>query len=149
MKGELRIMGTSGDEMVQWDTEVQETVDTASQRFAELLLGGHLGFVTIGETRQIKEFDPTAERIVVTIPLAGGYEEEIMTTSGLMAGFANSIVPCQLMNMNPYGVNTWGRTHHKNIPGNIEAEAGATPLGPLVLFLQRQKNALRPCCWNT
>ena len=72
MTGELRVMGLSGDERLEWDTEVQETVDTAATRFAELLLAGHVGFVTSGETRKLEAFDPTAERIVMTIPMAGG-----------------------------------------------------------------------------
>lgn len=72
MKGELRVMGSSGDEKIQWDTDVQETVDIAAKKFAELLLSGHLGYVTVGQTRSLSEFDPNAERIVMTIPLAGG-----------------------------------------------------------------------------
>ena len=73
MKGELRVMGPGGDERVEWDTEVQETVDMAAARFAELLLNGHSGFVTSGDQPQkLEEFDPAAERIVMTMPMAGG-----------------------------------------------------------------------------
>ena len=75
MKGQMREMGPSGDERIEWDTEVQETVDQAAARFAELLLNGHVGFATAmdGHTdRRLEEFDPTAERIVMTMPMAGG-----------------------------------------------------------------------------
>ena len=72
MKGVMRVMGPSGDERIEWDTEVQETVDTAAAQFARLLLNGHVGFVTKGEPRKLEEFDPTAERIVMTMPMAGG-----------------------------------------------------------------------------
>jgi len=65
-------MGPGGDERVEWDTEVQETVDMAQARFAELLLNGHVGFVTTGTTQKLEKFDPTAERIVMTMPMAGG-----------------------------------------------------------------------------
>jgi hypothetical protein len=69
----MRIMNMRGDEEVEWDTEVQETVDAAAARFAEVLLAGHQGFVTSpGDTKQIKEFDPLAERIVVIPPMVGG-----------------------------------------------------------------------------
>jgi hypothetical protein len=72
MRGELRVMGPAGDERLEWDTEVQETVETARKRFAELLLSGHVGFATTGETRKLEAFDPQAERIVMTMPMAGG-----------------------------------------------------------------------------
>ena len=72
MKGEMRVMGPGGDERVEWDTDVQETVEAAATTFARLLLSGHVGFVTVGETRKLEEFDPTAERIVMTMPMAGG-----------------------------------------------------------------------------
>jgi len=72
MKGEMRVMGPGGDERLAWDTDVQETVDAAALRFAELLLSGHRGFVTTGETRALEAFDPQAERIVMTVPMAGG-----------------------------------------------------------------------------
>ena len=73
MKGELRVMGPSGDERVEWDTEVQETVDQAAATFAERLLNGHVGFVTSSDQPQkLEKFDPTAERIVMTMPMAGG-----------------------------------------------------------------------------
>jgi len=72
MKGELRVMGPSGDQKIEWDTEVQETVDTAQAQFSRLLLNGHVGFVTTGTPRKLEEFDPEAGRIVMTPPLSGG-----------------------------------------------------------------------------
>ena len=74
MKGQLKIMKVGeGDRSVEWDTEAQETVDAAKALFAEHLLGGGMGFVTLGENqRRITEFDELAERIVVTMPTAGG-----------------------------------------------------------------------------
>ena len=72
MKGELRVMGPEGDQRIEWDTEVQETVDTAKAQFSRLLLNGHVGFVTTGTPRKLEEFDPEAGRIVMTPPLSGG-----------------------------------------------------------------------------
>jgi len=74
MKGAMRIMSVeSGDKEMQWDTEVLETVDAAAARFAELLLTGHMGFVTSeSPARRIKEFEPQVGRIVVTLPMVGG-----------------------------------------------------------------------------
>jgi len=73
MKGTMRVMGPEGDSPVEWDTEVQETVDAAKQRFAELLLAGHVGFVTsTGKAERIEEFNPEAGRIVVVMPMIGG-----------------------------------------------------------------------------
>ena len=80
MKGQLRVMfplgakASPGDQVVEWDTEVQETVDRAAATFAQLLLSGHVGFATAGgqTDRRLEEFDPTAERIVMTMPMVGG-----------------------------------------------------------------------------
>lgn len=73
MKGQMRVMGPGGDELLEWDTEVQEMVDAAKQRFAELLLAGHVGFVTSSDRpRKLEQFDPEAGRIVMTMPMAGG-----------------------------------------------------------------------------
>jgi len=68
----MRVMGPGGDERVEWDTEVQETVEAAQTMFSRLLLSGHVGFVTTGTTQKLEKFDPTAERIVMTMPMAGG-----------------------------------------------------------------------------
>jgi len=73
MKGVMRVMGPEGDRPVEWDTEVQETVEAAKAQFAKLLLSGHVGFVTSERpSRKIEEFDPEAGRIVVVMPMAGG-----------------------------------------------------------------------------
>jgi dihydropteroate synthase len=73
MKGEMRIMNASGDERLVWDTDQVETVEAAKARFAEALLGGGLGIVTVGGEKKLsRQFDELAERIVVTPPMVGG-----------------------------------------------------------------------------
>jgi len=73
MKGVMRVMGPEGDRPVEWDTEVQETVEVAATTFARLLLSGHVGFVTSERpSRKLEEFDPEAGRIVVVMPMVGG-----------------------------------------------------------------------------
>ena len=77
MKGEMRIMNQRGDERLEWDTEVQETVDAVAARFAELLLAGYIPIATTPsdtsrETERLDEFDPLSERIVMIPPMVGG-----------------------------------------------------------------------------
>ena len=75
MKGQMRILNAQGDEKVEWDTEVQETVETAASRFAELLLTGSIPIIPShggNAAKRLQEFDPNAERIVMIPPMQGG-----------------------------------------------------------------------------
>ncbi len=75
----MQIQGRKGDEPVMWDVAVKEEVDAAQEKFAELLLGGHLAFSVNAEGdprgmegELIREFDSKAERILMVPPMAGG-----------------------------------------------------------------------------
>lgn len=73
--GELAIMGRQGDLPVAWDKTKPEQVETARRMFKDLRAKGYLAFTVNKEQardQQITEFDPEAEKIILSPPLAGG-----------------------------------------------------------------------------
>ncbi len=74
MTGQLTVMDRRGHSTVTWSTDLQETVDTANQRFNELLSEGYTAFemhdATTGE--QITEFDAEAETILMVPRMVAG-----------------------------------------------------------------------------
>jgi hypothetical protein len=65
---------TLPDEMsVSWDVDKSNEVDIARERFLEYLGDGWMAFSDEPEgRRQIFDFDPSLERIVLLPPLGGG-----------------------------------------------------------------------------
>ena len=75
--GEMRIMGTVGDEKLTWDHADDIQIQTAKKKFQELLSKGYKAFISkdiAGQKKgeQITEFDPTAERLIMVPAMAGG-----------------------------------------------------------------------------
>lgn len=74
---EMRIMGASGDDKITWNHEDDLETKTAANKFKELIGKGYKAFISknVAGTRkgeQITEFDPTAERLIMVPPIAGG-----------------------------------------------------------------------------
>ena len=70
----LRILDQNGDTALEWDVADDLSVEEVREKFDELVSAGHLAYridsPTSGEV--IRNFDPTAEEIIVTAPLVGG-----------------------------------------------------------------------------
>ena len=68
-------MGTSGDMKIAWDRSKPEEVATAKQAFDTWRGKGYAAYRTnkAGEKGEvIREFDSTAERITLALPMVGG-----------------------------------------------------------------------------
>jgi hypothetical protein len=65
-----------GDTKIIWDPENEAEVESARRTFSDLVGARRfLAFRVAGEGRkgeQIREFDPDAEKLVITPPMAGG-----------------------------------------------------------------------------
>lgn len=65
----------AGDLKVIWDPDNQHEVRAAEQQFSKLRKAGHLAY-TVDEKgkkgKQITEFDPKAEKIILAPALRGG-----------------------------------------------------------------------------
>ena len=76
MKGELRVLDPSkGDIKLVWDSENEDEVELAEKQFDEAKKKGFLAFKAKkdgSKGKQITEFDPESEKIIMTPPIAGG-----------------------------------------------------------------------------
>lgn len=75
--GCLSVLDRTGDTRLMWDKGNKDEVDNAKATFERLVKKGkHLAFKAVGKKgeqgEQIKEFDPTAERIILVPQMAGG-----------------------------------------------------------------------------
>ncbi len=73
--GEMAIMGTEGDVKQMWDSENPEEIAAAKATFDKLTKKGYKAFSVKkdGEKgKQIYEFDPDAEKIVMAPVMKGG-----------------------------------------------------------------------------
>lgn len=65
-----------GDVPIMWDKNNPDEVATAERAFNELTGKGHLAYKAEGKRgergRQLRRFDPDAERIILVAPHAGG-----------------------------------------------------------------------------
>lgn len=71
----LKIMGSQGHQTLTWDVAVEETATEPRLKFKEFSERGWLSFIVAPDTkqsRQIFEFDPNAENIVMVAPVSGG-----------------------------------------------------------------------------
>jgi hypothetical protein len=78
-EGTLHVLDHTGDTPVMWDTRKPDTVEEVRAKFNELIKAqGCAAFATTRQDErgltgtQLREFDPAAERIIVTRPLQGG-----------------------------------------------------------------------------
>jgi hypothetical protein len=73
--GVMAIMGKSGDERITWNSNDQLDTARAKKIFDDLIASGHLAFrIKDGSTKgeQISEFDPKAQRLLMSPALRGG-----------------------------------------------------------------------------
>lgn len=70
----MRIQDKTGDTEMTWNPSDAASVKAVADVFDNLLSEGHMGYITDnnGGGEVIRTFDPTAEEIVVTVPLVGG-----------------------------------------------------------------------------
>jgi hypothetical protein len=74
--GEMAIMDrVAGDLKVIWDPENENEISAAREQFDSLRKKGYMAY-TVGERgrkgTQIREFDPSAEKMILAPPLVGG-----------------------------------------------------------------------------
>lgn len=75
MTSTLSILDHTGDTRIEWDGDDPASVEIARASFDAALRKGHLAYrVGAGgrQGEQIREFDPAAERIVLSPQLVGG-----------------------------------------------------------------------------
>lgn len=74
--GEMAVMGKEGDTKIIWDKSKKVEVDNAKASFDRLIKEGYSAFLVAGDKgekdRQIKEFDPNAERLIFVPPFQAG-----------------------------------------------------------------------------
>ena len=72
----MHTLDASGDTKVIWDKDNADEVSSARRTFNELLGKGYLAYKAEGKKgekgEQIREFDRTAERIILVKPSQGG-----------------------------------------------------------------------------
>jgi hypothetical protein len=76
---EMRILDLSGDTKIIWDADRKDEVDNARESFDRLTKKGKPGYLAFevkkgkpGRGRRITEFDPEAERLILSPPIVGG-----------------------------------------------------------------------------
>ena len=74
MNGKLIVLNESGDTVHDWDSEDPISLDIVRGVFSEKLSQGHLAYRMEGRGSGVvvKEFDPSAEEIVLAPPMVGG-----------------------------------------------------------------------------
>jgi hypothetical protein len=72
--GSLRRLGAPGDVRTSWDPDNEDEVAIARRTFDDLKGKGYRALTHDRghEPREIEEFDPDAERLVMYGPMAGG-----------------------------------------------------------------------------
>jgi hypothetical protein len=72
---ELIIPDKSGDERITWDPNDKKSTEKARERFKELLRSGWSFFrmkTDLKTGEHIRDFDPTAKKILAVAPMCGG-----------------------------------------------------------------------------
>mgnify|MGYP001617764561 CR=1 FL=1 len=73
--GQMSILDQTGDKKVEWDSKDDGETEVARKTFDNATKKGFLAYkVGIGSRKgsRLHEFDPAAERIILTPPVAGG-----------------------------------------------------------------------------
>lgn len=73
--GELCVMDHTGDTKLMWDRTRPDEVDAARDTFNKLRAKGYLAYTVKpdgGSGTVITEFDPLAEKIILSPPVVGG-----------------------------------------------------------------------------
>lgn len=73
--GEMRAIGPEGDTKLVWNANNTAEVDAAEQMFDTLTAKGYAAYSVAeggGQGEVIRGFDPTAQKIILAPPMAGG-----------------------------------------------------------------------------
>jgi hypothetical protein len=74
--GVLEIMDHTGDTKIMWSKDNEDEIDAARTQFDTLVKKGYTAFRVTGKDgkpgEQIREFDPKAERIILSPPVQAG-----------------------------------------------------------------------------
>ena len=74
--GVLHVMDHTGDTRLMWDKGNDDEVSTAREMFRKLKAKGFLAYTVRGKKGEkgevLREFDPSAERIIMSPQLVGG-----------------------------------------------------------------------------
>ena len=72
----FRVLGESGDTKIIWDKRKEDEVDAAKATFKALTKKGYRAFHVTGKDgekgEEMKEFDATAERLILVPQMSGG-----------------------------------------------------------------------------
>jgi hypothetical protein len=71
----LKYQSRSGHTTIEYDTDDAKQVEETREKFNELIRTNYLAYGrTAGSTEatQLRDFDPTVEETVMTLPIAGG-----------------------------------------------------------------------------
>ncbi len=75
-QGSMAVLGANGHTNLVWDRTKEEEVEGARDMFSAIKNEGYMAYKLEGQDGRkgevISEFDPNAERIVLTPPLQGG-----------------------------------------------------------------------------
>lgn len=78
MKGKMRVLNARGDTAIEWDTEDEASVKEAEKQYEALQRRRMVGFAiqtakgTKREGRQLDQFEPQEEEILMVPQIAGG-----------------------------------------------------------------------------
>jgi len=76
MQGEIVILDESGDTKIIWDSDKPEEVENAKETFNRFKKKSYVAFKVVGKEgtkgEQLREFDPSADRIIFSPPITGG-----------------------------------------------------------------------------
>lgn len=73
--GELAVMDRTGDTKVMWDAGSEDEVSNAKRTFDDLKKKGYLGYSVKrngDKGEQVREFDASAEKLIMVPPMQGG-----------------------------------------------------------------------------
>jgi len=74
--GQLAVMGREGDTKIIWDPGSKDEVKNAKRTFDELIGKGFMAYAVnkadASKGKQVREFDPKAEKLILAPPMAGG-----------------------------------------------------------------------------
>jgi hypothetical protein len=74
--GTLHVMDSTGDTRLMWDKGNEDEVSAARRTFRDLKAKGYLAYSVRGKKGEkgtvLREFDPDAERIIMSPQLVGG-----------------------------------------------------------------------------
>jgi hypothetical protein len=72
----MAVMDETGDTKIMWSKDNDDEIEVARNAFDKMKKKGYTAFRVVGKAgepgEQMKDFDPTAERIIFTKPQAGG-----------------------------------------------------------------------------